>query len=167
MIPFLCTLFNHLLSQMSSFHSKCGLNLSCAAFYIWATHLLIFLLCLGKCIFFWQVHIFSFFFYIWVAHLFIFLLCLRMFFFWVAHLLIFLLCLAKCIFFGKCIFFQSFFIFELLTFSYFSFVLASVVRERVSWAWIRAPSWRNCKELKKYYFVIHVTVSFVMWWQWK
>lgn len=30
-------------------------------------------------------------------------------------------------------------------FSYFSLVLAKVVRERVNWAWIRAPSWRNWK----------------------
>ena len=49
-------------------------------------------------------------------------------------------------------------IFETLTFSYFSFVLASVVRERVSWAWIRAPSWRNCKALRKIIMVLHVCI---------
>ena len=36
-------------------------------------------------------------------------------------------------------------LFKLNTFSYFSLVLARVVSERVSWAWIRAPSCRNCK----------------------
>ena len=48
--------------------------------------------------------------------------------------------------------------YDATTFSYFSFVLASVVRERVNWAWMRAPSCRNCKALH------HLSV---WWWQQK
>ena len=53
-------------------------------------------------------------------------------------------------------------LFKLNTFSYFSLVLARVVSERVSWAWIRAPSCRNCKATISWMsMIIIITITII------